>query len=364
MDFTAALSRNPDLPRRIGVTLGVLALYRLGCWVPLPGVDISSLLAPAIAHSTAIPRVSIMALGIMPLLSALMLVEVAKIAVPALRAWTAQADNRAYLEGWVLVGALLLAAFQANGMAVALENIHSLVANPGLGFRAGVVVSLVAATAVVVWLASIITRHGIGNGFWIFVAVPYAVSFAEALVVQGSLWGSSSLLTIAISVGFLALCTAALAALSKSAPPLADTEELAWIPMLGFAAAGWLVAGALLAMVLLRWLLAPTWPGWDVDAILQWQGLVLIPLVALPLIVMLRRRSFATRFAAADMAAAMPLALVLAALAGAGTALAYLPDEPLFPGPALPLILAGVGLKIAGDLSKGRTITTTEPSAA
>lgn len=362
MTTVAALSRNPELLRRIGVTLAVLLVYRIGCWVPLPGVEVGHLMG-TVPHEGTLGRVSIMALGIVPLLSALVLAEVAMIAFPKFRSWAVDAGNRAQLDSWAIWGALVLATFQANGIAFALEDIPSLVSTPGVGFRTGVVVSLVGATAIVVWLASIITRHGIGSGFWIFVALPYAMSFAEALLVQASLWGPASFLTIAISIGSLALCTAALAALARTAPPLAKPDELAWAPILGFAGANWLLVAVLLAVLLLRWLLAPYGPDLDVDAVMQWQGAILLPVFAVPLFAILRRRSFATGSASPSIAAALPFALALTVLVAAGTALAYLPAQPLFPGPASTLILAAVGLMVAEALRGGQRDTTTGPSS-
>jgi hypothetical protein len=332
--------RTPDLPRRVGVTLTALAVYRIGSWVPLPGVDISALLTPETVHSTAIPRLSIMALGVAPFLSALILVEVAMIVVPSLRAWsTARPERKAQIDGWAFVLALAIAASQANGIAVALEQIHGLVSSPGLAFRAGVVTSLVAGSAFLLWIAALITRAGIGSGFWILVAVPYVVSFSEALLVQASLWGPAGVVTIALTLGLLALSTAVLAALLKAAPPLARIDELPWAPILGFAAANWLLVVPVLAL----WLLGADIGALDVSGLLQSQAAILLPVVTVPLIVVLRRRSVGMPF---SLAAAMPLAVAFAVLAGAATALAVLPAQPLFPGAAVLVTLAALGLVI------------------
>jgi len=329
------------------VTLAALAVYRIGSWVPLPGVDIRQLLTPEMVHSSAIPRLSIVALGVVPFLSALMLVEAAMIAVPRLRAWsTARPERRVQIDGWAFVVALAMAAYQANGIAVALEQIHGLVAAPGLGFRAGVVTSLVAGSAFLLWVASLITRWGIGSGFWVLVAVPYVVEFSKALLVQASLWGPGSVATIALTVGFLALSVAVLAALLETGPPLADVGELAWGPILGFAAANWLLVAPLLVL----WLLGADIGSLDGTGLLQIQAAMLLPVITVPLIVLLRRRSLGPPFCVAR---AMPLALAFAALVGAALALAVLPAQPLFPGPGALMILAALGLVIA-DTSRRR----------
>ena len=347
--------RNPDFLRRAGVTLAAVAVYRIGSWVPLPGVDISLLLTPETVHNTAIPRLSIVALGVVPFLSALILVEVAMIAVPPLRAWsTARAERRAQIDGWVFVVALAIAAYQANSIAVALEAIRGLVSSPGLAFRAGVVTSLVAGSAFLLWLASLITRRGIGSGFWVLVAVPYIVSFSEALLVQASLWGPAGVVTIALTLGFLALSTALLAALLKTRPPLASADELPWAPILGFAAANWLLVVPVLAL----WLLGADIGGLGVTGLLQSQAAILLPVLTVPLIVALRRRSFG---APASVAAATPLALAFAVLVGAATALAVLPAQPLFPGPAILVTLAALGLVIVESACGAQPGTATQP---
>lgn len=349
----SALSRNPELQRRAVITLGLLAVYAIGCWVPLPGVDVSRLLGPTPVHNTAVARLSIMSLGMTPLLSAFVLLEVALIAAPQLREWSAKANNRELLFGWGTVVGLLLAALQANGIAVALEEIHGLVVTPGLTFRAGVVVSLVGATALLVWLSSLISRHGIGHGFWVLVAVPHAASFSEALVAQASHWGAAGPIAVAISIGFLALAAALFWTLSQAAPPLADTEEILWAIVLGFMAATWLLLG----QVVVLWLAGGDARGLDIDGVLQSRSAILLPAVTVPIFVLLRRRSFAVTPLLAPVA---PLALTMAALVAGGLALAYLPDPPLFPGPYTVLMLAAVGVAIAAGFSQRAASGTTE----
>jgi len=340
--------RNPDLQRRIGVTLAALLIYRAGCWVPLPGVDATAfmtIIAPG-APGGAIAQASIMALGIVPLLSALILLEAALVAIPPLRAWASKRGNRERVDGWAVWAALMLAAFQANGIAVAMEDVAGLVADPGLGFRAGVVISMVAATAVVVWLASLITRHGSGSGFWIFVAVPHVLSFTEVLLKQSSLWGPISSISIPLSIGFLAFTIAVLAALARATPPLAKADELVWAPVLGFAVAAWLLA----VPILIPWLVLGHWPSTETLYALAGQGAVLLPILTIPAMVLLRRLSLGGR---ASVAAGVPLAIAFAVLAALGTHLSHTPAQSLIPGPATMLILACAGLAILDGLRAG-----------
>jgi hypothetical protein len=224
------------------------------------------------------------------------------------------------------------------------------VPNPGPAFRVGAVATLVAATGLLIWLASVVTRHGIGQGFWLMVALPYAGSFIESLVVQASLWGPSSFLSIPVNVGFLGLVTAVLVWLTRTSPPLAEPEELPWAPVLGFAAAGWVLMVPILVMSLAGA------SGDDLDAIYGGPSLILLPILTVPLLFILRRRSFGTRYSLAA-----PLAL--AVLVAAGTALAYLPAQPLFPTPAIVLTLAAAGLMVVTGLRDTLRPATTEPSS-
>ncbi|MGE0022906.1 MAG: hypothetical protein AB7S70_04655 [Hyphomicrobium sp.] len=345
-------SRNPELLRRAGVTLALLAVVYAGSWVPLPGVDVEPLIGPTPVHNTAVQRLSLMSLGITPLLSALILAEVAMIAAPPFRRWVGVGNNRDVLAEWTTVVALLLAAYQANGIAVALEGIRGLVDAPGLIFRIGIVVSLVGATALLIWLASLVSRHGIGNGFWILVALPHVASFVQALIAQGTHWGPAGLLSVATSIAFLALAAAVLAALTLTTPPLADPEEVPWAIILGFGAASVL----LFAPVLLLWLAGADVSGFDLEAMLASRSAILLPVLTVPLVILLRRRSFGSAPWAAP---AMPLALAVACLVAAATAFAYLPDPPLFPPPAVPLMLAAVGLAVASSLRAGKASGTT-----
>jgi hypothetical protein len=351
MTDLAALSRNPEFLRRAAVTLAAVVVYWVGCWIPIPGVDITALLGPEPVHNTAVTRLSIMALGMTPLLSAYILLEMLMIAFPALRGWVAaEPDRRQTLTSWAIVVALMLAMLQASGIAGALEQISGLVPDPGPAFRIGAVVTLVAATGLLIWLASVITRHGIGQGFWLMVALPYAGSFIEALIVQGSLWGPASLITIPVTVGLLGLVTAVLVWLTQTSPPLAEPEELPWAAVLGFAAAGWL----LLVPILLMSLAGAG--GEDLDAIYGGRAIVLLPILTVPLLFILRRRSFGTKYSLAA-----PLAL--AALVAAGTALAYLPAQPLFPTPAIVLTLAAAGVMIVAGLRETLRPAATDPSS-
>src|SRR5262249_44711760 len=106
----------PDLAKRVAVTLGALAIYRLGVALPLPGLDVERLYESGVA--LAIDRTSVFALGVMPMLNALLLVEMVRLISDWFNDWAgATPANAQRLNRWVLVGTLLMAAFQAYGIA-------------------------------------------------------------------------------------------------------------------------------------------------------------------------------------------------------------------------------------------------------
>ena len=176
---TGMLARlvSSDAHRRLLLTVGVLCVYRLGCQIPLPGLDLDTLSHAGTGRLTLAPivieRISIFALGVMPIFWVLMIVEIAKLVVPALGRWeTARPGHVARLHRHVYIAALVLAAFHAFRMANAFEGISGLVDEPGWTFHVSVVATFVAATALLGWLGEMITLHGLGNGFWLLLVTP------------------------------------------------------------------------------------------------------------------------------------------------------------------------------------------------
>jgi len=173
----------PELMTRIAVTLGVLAVYRLGTHLPLAGIDqraLANLLAgidqAALANlgsAFAVEGVSIFALGVTPIISALLVVEMVRLASERFNDWARATPNARRIDHYVLIGSLLLAALQGYGMATALERAKNVVDEPGPQFQVNVVATFVAGTALLVWLAALISRHGVGSGVWILLLAPY-----------------------------------------------------------------------------------------------------------------------------------------------------------------------------------------------
>jgi preprotein translocase subunit SecY len=222
----------PQFMTRLAVTLGVLAIYRLGTHLPLAEVDQVALanLYRGSGSAFAVERISVFSLGVTPIISMLMLVEVARLASSRFNNWTgATPANARRVDHYVLIGSLLVAAMQGYGIATGLEEAANVVDEPGPQFRLMVVATLVAATALVVWLAAVISRHGVGNGVWILLLAPYLAGLPGlALPVYEAL--HSGIMSVAGLVAVLAYNLIALATvaalgrtLARSAIPLDRT---------------------------------------------------------------------------------------------------------------------------------------------
>ncbi len=166
-----------ELGRRVWFTIGALLVFRLGTYIPLPGIDQAALaqlfrsqagglLGQADLFSGgAVGRLAIFALGLMPYLSAAILLQLVSIAVTKLAALPNRGEvGRRRLENYTLGLTFAFAAFQSFGIAVALESIPNFVAEPGVLFRLTTVLSLTGGTIFLVWLSGQITARGIGNG--------------------------------------------------------------------------------------------------------------------------------------------------------------------------------------------------------
>ncbi len=166
-----------ELARRIAVTIGLLLAVRLGGQIPIPGIDIavwdavyaqnqgSALAAANVTSGGAIARLSIFALGLVPYLSAAVLIQVTSVVFSGLRAVARRGEaGRRKIILLTLVVTLLLATIQAVGISIALNQIDHLVTNPGPLFVFTATLTFAAGSLVLAWLAEQITRFGLGNG--------------------------------------------------------------------------------------------------------------------------------------------------------------------------------------------------------
>jgi preprotein translocase subunit SecY len=179
---------NQELVRRIAVTIGALLLFRLGSHVPLAGLVPQNGLLP----TAGIARISIFALYLVPYLSAAIFIQLIAMVWGRLNALQRAGEaGRRRIARYTLVLTLVLAMFQAYGVASALVEITNLVAEPDGWFVLSATASMVGGVFFLVWLSELITRHGIGNGLAliltvnILAALPQEVANAIELLRRG-----------------------------------------------------------------------------------------------------------------------------------------------------------------------------------
>jgi preprotein translocase subunit SecY len=172
-----ALAKSEDLKNRIWFTLGALIVYRLGSYIPIPGIDAVELAKFAAHNSTgilgwvnnlaggALGRMAIFALNIMPYISASIIIQLMSSVSPHLEALKKEGEQgRKKINQYTRYGTVLLAAMQSYGIAVGLEGQAGLVVDPGMFFRLSTVITLTGGTVFLMWLGEQITSRGIGNG--------------------------------------------------------------------------------------------------------------------------------------------------------------------------------------------------------
>jgi preprotein translocase subunit SecY len=173
----SALAKAEDLKKRIWFTLGALIIYRLGTYIPIPGVDTIELARFAAQNSTgilgwvnglaggALGRMAIFALNIMPYISASIIIQLMTTVSPHLEQLKKEGESgRKKINQYTRYGTVLIAALQAYGIAIGLEGQGGIVIDPGWFFRASTVITLTGGTVFLMWLGEQITARGIGNG--------------------------------------------------------------------------------------------------------------------------------------------------------------------------------------------------------
>ncbi len=208
-----------DLRRRLTFLLLALVVYRLGAHIPVPGINPGELQKLFQSQSGgilnlfnmfsggALSRFTVFALGIMPYISASIIMQLMTYVVPTLESLKKEGESgRRKITQYTRYGTLLLAIFQSLGIALALEGSPGLVMVPGFGFRMTAVVSLVAGTMFLMWLGEQITERGLGNGISILIfagiaaGLPSALGGLFELVRTGSMSIFASLFIIALVV--------------------------------------------------------------------------------------------------------------------------------------------------------------------
>ena len=213
----ASGSKYGDLKRRIVFLLLALIVYRVGAHVPVPGID-PGMLAQLFSEQQggilglfnmfsggALSRFSVFALGIMPYISASIIMQMLSYVLPSLESLRKEGEaGRRKITQYTRYGTLVLGVFQALGIAVALESQAGLVLDPGMMFRFTTIVSLVTGTMFLMWLGEQITERGLGNGISIIIfagivaGLPSAISGLFQLVSTGAISPLSAIFVIAI----------------------------------------------------------------------------------------------------------------------------------------------------------------------
>ncbi|MEL7345524.1 MAG: preprotein translocase subunit SecY [Pseudomonadota bacterium] len=187
------LGKATELRQRILFTIGLLIVYRLGTYIPVPGID-GSALREFMEQATAgiggmlnmftggaISRMGIFALGIMPYISASIIIQLMTAMVPQLQQLKKEGEQgRKKINQYTRYGTVFLATFQAYGLAVSLES-GGLVTDPGWFFRAATVITLVGGTMFLMWLGEQITARGVGNGISLIIFVGIIAELPAAL---------------------------------------------------------------------------------------------------------------------------------------------------------------------------------------
>ena len=197
-----------ELARRVAFTLGALLIYRFGSHIPLAGISIPA--GPL--SSSQIGRISIFSLSLIPYLSAAIIIQLVSVVWGRLSSLERSGEaGRRRIARFTLILTLLLAAFQAFGIASAIQNIPGLVAEPGGWFLLSTTASMVGGVFFLVWLSEQITRHGLGNGLalilfvGIVVSLPGEVVAAVELLRQGAVSGNLLQFTALLWVALVAV---------------------------------------------------------------------------------------------------------------------------------------------------------------
>ena len=215
----SAFGKATELRQRILFTIGLLIVYRLGTYIPVPGIDADALRNFVEQISTgvggilnmftggAIGRMGLFALGIMPYISASIIVQLMTAMVPQLEQLKKEGEQgRKKINQYTRYGTVFLATLQAYGLAVGLES-GGLVTDPGWFFRISCVITLVGGTMFLMWLGEQITARGIGNGISLIIFVGIIAEVPAALA-QFFAQGRSGTISPAVIIGVLLVVVA------------------------------------------------------------------------------------------------------------------------------------------------------------
>ena len=220
-------SKATELKKRIWFTLGALIVYRIGTYIPVPGVDASVMAEMIRSHGGgilgmfdmftggALGRMTVFALNIMPYISASIIIQLMTAAVPSLEALKKEGEQgRKKLNQYTRYLTVFIAMFQSYGIAVGLESMRgsfgSAVIDPGLFFRVSCMITLVGGTMFLMWVGEQITARGIGNGTSLIIMAGIVANLPSALASLLEL-GRTGALSPFFILAFLVIAVATIA---------------------------------------------------------------------------------------------------------------------------------------------------------
>jgi len=215
----AAVGKLGDLKRRLWFLVLAIVVYRIGAHIPVPGIDATQLAKLFeqqqggilgmfnMFSGGALQRFTVFALGIMPYISASIIMQLLTVVVPTLEAIKKEGEaGRRKITQYTRYGTVVLALFQSFGIAIALESQQGLVIEPGVAFRLVTALTLVTGTMFLMWLGEQITERGIGNGISIIIfggivaGMPAAIGGTLELARTGAMAIPVVLLIVALVV--------------------------------------------------------------------------------------------------------------------------------------------------------------------
>ncbi len=221
----SSFGKAKELRQRIFFTLGALIVARIGTHIPMPGIDPSELARQLagqggglldmfnVLSGGAVKRLPIFSLGIMPYISASIIIQLMTTVIPELEALKKEGEaGRKIINQYTRYGTVALAAIQAYGIAVGLEHWGTVVINPGFFFRITSIITLTGGTILLMWIGEQITSRGVGNGISLIIFAGIVAGFPTALTqaLEGVRTGAMSpgliiflIVFIIVLVGFI-----------------------------------------------------------------------------------------------------------------------------------------------------------------
>jgi len=222
-DVPAGKFRFGELKARLLFVLGAFVVYRIGAHIPVPGIDPNALAAMFAQQSGsildmfnmfsggALMRLSLFALGIMPYISASIIMQLMTIVIPAMEQMKKEGESgRRKISQYTRYGTVVLAMFQSIGISMALQNQSagglSVVLQPGIGFVVVTTITLVTGTIFLMWLGEQVTERGIGNGISLIIfagivsGLPHAIGGTLELARTGEMNGAFIVVLFALAI--------------------------------------------------------------------------------------------------------------------------------------------------------------------